>query len=638
MTNTTNTAPAAAEVITKQVASWRSEVARLQDLISHATGTVPAGIDLDKLEALARAATPDNAWPFNVNVFRNSLTPATVLALISLARRAAEAAPAADERALFEYAERASNLARDEDCPEDYANPCVQSAWEGWQARIALIQQSSHSPAPECAMCNDSGIVGFPPDQYEECPDCIKARAASSHSPAAVVAATDDTRQIARDAVAGALTGLYYCRRVWSAWSVGTMSEDDFSPADEDDDIIENVTDAAINAMILSGVGAPPAPVSTPAQVVDALTDEQIWEHYKALDLPHVPVIWQAALGTVRSVLAASPAAAPETAHADDLAVDRFAAAMKAKMAQKRAEGRGGWDDKNTCSAARLQVMLVEHLAKGDPVDIGNFAMMLWNRGEPVAAVAPSDAKGKDDDVKDLWIHDDMDRDGAATIAGMSRKEMKAAYINTVENMIAWRRRALAAEASKGKADAAIAGGLSDEQIMRIAGDVRQHNAGTWPGDVAFARAVLANQSPATSAADAKDAEHEEWSYSTDEERYHEQEPSRLAIIEHALGEIESADDGQTQFWIGRNVRFVPRTSVASIIESLQEQAHEECGEFAETYLDDVTQDEESELEDIVNAWAERVDRSNFWTVTNVEHFTIESARAAMAASRNGGA
>lgn len=34
---------------------------------------------------------------------------------------------------------------------------------------------------------------------------------------------------------------------------------------------------------------------------------------------------------------------------------------------------------------------------------------------------------------------------------------------------------------------------ISDEQIMRIAGDVRQRNAGAWPGDVAFARAVLAS-------------------------------------------------------------------------------------------------------------------------------------------------
>jgi hypothetical protein len=37
------------------------------------------------------------------------------------------------------------------------------------------------------------------------------------------------------------LTGLLVCTRVWEAWSVGTMSEDDFISADEDDDTIESM-------------------------------------------------------------------------------------------------------------------------------------------------------------------------------------------------------------------------------------------------------------------------------------------------------------------------------------------------------------------------------------------------------------
>lgn len=71
--------------------------------------------------------------------------------------------------------------------------------------------------------------------------------------------------------------------------------------------------------------------------------------------------------------------------HPDDLAVDRFAAAMKAKLAQKRDEGRGGWDDKDACSHGYLSLLLVEHVNKGDPVDIANFAMMLHQRGERLA-------------------------------------------------------------------------------------------------------------------------------------------------------------------------------------------------------------------------------------------------------------
>jgi hypothetical protein len=33
--------------------------------------------------------------------------------------------------------------------------------------------------------------------------------------------------------------------------------------------------------------------------------------------------------------------------------------------------------------------MMLEHIAKGDPVDVGNFAMMIFNRGETTAAAQP---------------------------------------------------------------------------------------------------------------------------------------------------------------------------------------------------------------------------------------------------------
>ncbi|WP_340571708.1 hypothetical protein [Stenotrophomonas sp. G106K1] len=72
--------------------------------------------------------------------------------------------------------------------------------------------------------------------------------------------------------------------------------------------------------------------------------------------------------------------------HPDDLAVDAFAAAMKAKMAEARAKGRGGWEDPAQCSADDLSRMLREHVEKGDPRDVANFCMMLHQRGEAIAA------------------------------------------------------------------------------------------------------------------------------------------------------------------------------------------------------------------------------------------------------------
>jgi len=69
----------------------------------------------------------------------------------------------------------------------------------------------------------------------------------------------------------------------------------------------------------------------------------------------------------------------------DESAVDRFAAAMKRKLLVKAVEGRSGWDNPVDCPPGRLQRMLVEHIPKGDPVDVGNFAMMLYCRKESTA-------------------------------------------------------------------------------------------------------------------------------------------------------------------------------------------------------------------------------------------------------------
>jgi hypothetical protein len=76
----------------------------------------------------------------------------------------------------------------------------------------------------------------------------------------------------------------------------------------------------------------------------------------------------------------------PKLEHPDQLAVRKFAFAMEAKMAVSRGRGRSGWDDPKECPISALRGMLLEHLPKGDPVDVANFCMMLWNRGAKVVA------------------------------------------------------------------------------------------------------------------------------------------------------------------------------------------------------------------------------------------------------------
>lgn len=74
----------------------------------------------------------------------------------------------------------------------------------------------------------------------------------------------------------------------------------------------------------------------------------------------------------------------PSLVHPDQAAVRKFAAAMEGKMAWARSKGRKGWDDPQECAIEFLQQLLRGHLLKGDPVDVANFCMMLWNRGAKV--------------------------------------------------------------------------------------------------------------------------------------------------------------------------------------------------------------------------------------------------------------
>ena len=60
----------------------------------------------------------------------------------------------------------------------------------------------------------------------------------------------------------------------------------------------------------------------------------------------------------------------------DDRAIADFSRAMATKMAISRVKGRDGWQ---TCPTEALWAMLRGHVEKGDPVDVGNFAMMIWN-------------------------------------------------------------------------------------------------------------------------------------------------------------------------------------------------------------------------------------------------------------------
>lgn len=66
-------------------------------------------------------------------------------------------------------------------------------------------------------------------------------------------------RELSKDELTDVITAhlylTYHCTRVWSAWNVGTMSQDDFEPVDESDTPAE-IADAIIAAINTKGAAS----------------------------------------------------------------------------------------------------------------------------------------------------------------------------------------------------------------------------------------------------------------------------------------------------------------------------------------------------------------------------------------------
>ncbi|MGK2829188.1 hypothetical protein ACSI5F_03665 [Ralstonia pseudosolanacearum] len=86
----------------------------------------------------------------------------------------------------------------------------------------------------------------------------MKGADASYPAPAAEAAQawlSDEQREKVHDAVRDALGNAHDCKRIWSAWRMGTMSEDDFVLVTEDDSRVAEIADAAIDAILAAAGG-----------------------------------------------------------------------------------------------------------------------------------------------------------------------------------------------------------------------------------------------------------------------------------------------------------------------------------------------------------------------------------------------
>lgn len=98
---------------------------------------------------------------------------------------------------------------------------------------------------------------------------------------------------------------------------------------------------------------------------------------------------------------------------------------------------------------------------------------------------------------------------------------------------------------------------------------------------------------------------------------------SKEAALKAGMEEVkrERADT----ITVGRVEEFVPDVRV--FVEDLQDQAYDDAGEYAETWLADVTDDDFDDLENILDVaftrWLDRHPeyKPNFYTLTDTETF-----------------
>jgi hypothetical protein len=107
-----------------------------------------------------------------------------------------------------------------------------------------------------------------------------------------------------------------------------------------------------------------------------------------------------------------------------------------------------------------------------------------------------------------------------------------------------------------------------------------------------------------------------------------ENEYDQSDVLGHVYEEYEGI---HTIFAVGQLRSPSLRIYADNVIESLQEQSDERCGEVSETYLNDVTKEQEKDLEEklnaVLNEWLTKYNHQpTFYYLDNVEKVRLEEA------------
>lgn len=93
----------------------------------------------------------------------------------------------------------------------------------------------------------------------------------------------------------------------------------------------------------------------------------------------------------------------------------------------------------------------------------------------------------------------------------------------------------------------------------------------------------------------------------------------------------EMPEEGAS-FYIGKRVDFVPTVDEITVVEQLQMDAYEECGEYGETFLDDLFPLDRAllkqKLQAALDEWLKETSlQPNFFTVKDVEMIKVADHR-----------
>lgn len=120
------------------------------------------------------------------------------------------------------------------------------------------------------------------------------------------------------------------------------------------------------------------------------------------------------------------------------------------------------------------------------------------------------------------------------------------------------------------------------------------------------------------------------WSYSFDNENWHDIYDTRNEAIKEAIKDIKTHKIQDGLLTIGAAYQYKVQIDECMVIENIQDDAADFCGEWSEEYLRDVTKEEKEDLRKLLQEayekWMKKYPehRPNFYSVSECADFPIK--------------